>query len=124
MLSYNTVLTDAEGKSFTQPITVTITGTNDAPITTVTGPQFVRTSIATRIQGISVSDADAASSQTVTLKTTRGNVTATAIGGATVAGAGTKTLMVSGTVEQVNATLVSLAYTSATTGADTRLRAQ
>jgi VCBS repeat-containing protein len=119
VLKYNAVLNDTAGESFTQPITVTITGTNDAPVTTIIGSQFVRRSIATRIEGIVVSDADAGSLETITLTTTRGTVTATAISGATVAGAGTKTLTVSGTVAQVNATLVSLAYTSATTGADT-----
>jgi VCBS repeat-containing protein len=119
-LTYAFQISDGHGGSLNQNVAVTITGTNDAPLVTVPGAQTARTSGATRISGITVADADANASETVTLTTSVGTLAATATGGATVAGSASKTLTVSGSITQVNAALASVTYTaSATAGSDT-----
>lgn len=118
-LTYTVRVDDGRGGTVDQPVVVTVTGSNDAPTTVVTGAQSVRKAIATRIEGIIVSDADANATASVKLTTTRGTIDATALNGASVSGGGTKILTISGSVAQVNATLAGLVYTSATTGADT-----
>lgn len=65
---------------------------------------------AVAIAGISVADADSAE-LTTTVSADRGTFAATASGAATIDGAGTAAITISGAVADVNATLASLAYT-------------
>ncbi|HEX7884269.1 MAG TPA: VCBS domain-containing protein, partial [Afipia sp.] len=119
-LTYVVQIGDGKGGSFSQNVVVTATGTNDAPVVTVPGAQTARTSIATRVTGISVADADANASETVTVTTSVGTIAATATGGATVGGSASKTMTISGTLAAVNSTLATLTYTAgASAGSDT-----
>jgi len=117
-LTYAINVTDSAGATTTQNVTITITGTNDAPVVTVPGAQIARTSRATRIAGISIADPDG-TTETVTVTTTRGTTAAGAINGATVTGSATTSMQITGTIADINATLATLTYTSATAGGDT-----
>ena len=118
--TYSVRISDGRGGSVSQNVTIAVTGTNDAPVVVVPGAQIARTSTATRITGLSIGDPDAnAGSETATLTTTLGTIAATATNGATVTGSASKSLKISGTIAQVNATLATLTYTSTATGSDT-----
>ena len=119
-LTFAVLVDDGKGGSFSQNVVVTATGANDAPSVVVPGAQTARTATATRILGLSVGEPDAnAGSETATITTVLGTTAATAASGATITGSGTKTLRITGTVAQINATLATLSYTSATAGSDT-----
>ena len=119
-LTFAVQVDDGKGGSFGQNVVVTATGANDAPSVVVPGAQTARTATATRILGLSVGDPDAnAGSETATITTVLGTTAATATGGATIAGSGTKSLKITGTVAQINSTLATLTYTSAAAGSDT-----
>ena len=98
---------------------LTIAPVNDAPVTIVPGAQSIRTTTATRIDGVRVADPDALPTSSVRITTTRGTISATQSGSATLSGAGSRLLTIQGALGDVNATLASLNYTSTTTGADT-----
>jgi 6-phosphogluconolactonase (cycloisomerase 2 family) len=90
--------------------TINLTAVNDAPVATITptaytGAQGV--SINLKNSGLSVSDVDGnAGSETVTLSVTSGTLTVTAGGsGAGVAGNGTSSVTITGTIAQINALL-------------------
>ena len=118
-LTYSVQVSDNHGGTVTQNVVVTITGTNDAPVTTVMSTETARLSTATAIYGISIADPDDNATETVTLTSLHGNMSAAVVSGATVSGAGTKVLTVSGALAAVNATIANLTYTSATSGSDT-----
>jgi VCBS repeat-containing protein len=118
-LTYTLVLADNNGGTVNQTVSVTITGTNDAPLIAVPTAQIARTATATRLSGIIVTDADPSAVETITLTTTLGTVAATATSGATLTGSASKSLKITGTLAQVNATLGTLTYTAATAGSDT-----
>ena len=89
------------------------------PVGTVPSNSAVLKGVASNLPGFSVSDPNAqATGITVTLTDTIGQLAASATGGGSVAGSGTTTLTVSGTVAQVNADLATLSYTASTAGTD------
>ncbi len=84
------------------------------------GNEAVLNGVGINLTGFSVSDANTqATSITVTLTDTIGQLSASDIGGGTVTGSGSATLTISGTFAQVNADLTTLAYLASTTGTDT-----
>ncbi len=88
---------------------------NDAPIHTLPGEQIVDEDVGQAILGLSVNDVDlAAGVITTTLQVSHGLVTSLGrpFGAefADVVGSGTGTVVISGTLDQVNASLASLAY--------------
>ncbi|MFM9912013.1 MAG: beta strand repeat-containing protein [Methylophilaceae bacterium] len=88
-------------------ITFNVTAVNDAPINTVPGAQSTNEDITLAITGLSIVDVDAAaSSVTVTLIVTNGTLTVSG-GTAGIAGSGTSTVTLTGTVTQINATLAA-----------------
>ena len=109
---------DADGQSH-KNIAVTV----DAipPTTTVPGAETVIALQTTHITGIRVADGDAMNNNdtmTVTISDQSGLLSATASGaGDTVTGAGTKRLVITGSLAEVNADLTTLTYTGASTGA-------
>jgi hypothetical protein len=92
----------------------TIAVSNNQPVTTKTPASATTISgVAAGIAGLSVADADAVTGDEtikVTLKDSLGKLSATAATGATVTGAGTTLLTLSGTLAGVNAELQSLTY--------------
>ncbi|HUB44321.1 MAG TPA: choice-of-anchor D domain-containing protein [Acetobacteraceae bacterium] len=70
--------------------------------------------------GLSISDPNAeATSVTVTLSDTVGQLSANSTGGASVTGSGTTLLRISGALSQVNAALATVSYLATKTGTDT-----
>ena len=88
--------------SFTQ--TVLVTAVNDAPVNTVPGAVNTSGDIDQAIAGLSVNDSDS-TSLTTTLHVDHGTLTVAALGGATVGGSGTDTVILTGSVAQINAAL-------------------
>lgn len=112
---------DTAGAISVAQLTVTVVGSNDAPVnalpTSVTGA--ADTPIAfTGGSLISVADVDG-NLQSVTLHVDHGTLSATGSGG-TIDGAGTADLVISGTQAEINAILATLSYTPTTgfSGAD------
>jgi Ca2+-binding RTX toxin-like protein len=102
--------------------TVTVTGANDAPVNVVGGTTAATEDTAINVAGISVSDVDADPATqdiTVTLTVTHGTLAVfTNVGGGVqagdVAGNGTATVVITGTQNEINATLAAangLTYT-------------
>jgi hypothetical protein len=90
------------------------------PVGTVPGNEAVLEGISTNLTGFSVSDANTqATSITVTITDTIGQLSASNSGGGTVTGSGSAALTISGTFAQVNTDLATLAYLASTTGTDT-----
>ncbi|QDT35916.1 cadherin-like domain-containing protein [Stratiformator vulcanicus] len=107
-------------------VQIDITAVNDPPVLTMPGTQTVNEETSTAINGISVSDADAGSSDiTARLQVSSGVLNVTLSGGTTIdSGAdGTDDVTLRGSVTDINATLASLTYTGGTdvtgTAADT-----
>jgi len=106
-------------------IVVNVTAANDGPSITVPGPQDGTEDSDLTINGISVTDADAASGDvTVTLTVTSGTLTLATTSGlsfGTGTGTGDATMSFSGTLVEVNAALAGLTYRGSLNheGADT-----
>ena len=93
------------GVTETATVTVTVNPVNDAPVNTVSTAQSTNEDTAKVITGLSISDADAGSGTvTVTLSVAHGTIAVTG-GTATISGSGTSTVTLTGTVDQINATL-------------------
>ena len=106
-----TVLT-ADGT--TQLVTVTINGAddappidlNDAPVNAMPGAQQIEANHNLAISGLAVSDPDAGvAAITTSLSVAHGALTVGAFGGVQVAGSGTDTVTLTGSVAQINAAL-------------------
>jgi len=107
---------DGRGGSNTATIAVTI---NQPPVTAVPASDTVTAGITTTVEGVSVADADAVSTNktlTVVLSDSTGELSATAETGGTVAGAGSNKLTLTGSLAAVNAELATLTYAGAATG--------
>jgi VCBS repeat-containing protein len=108
-ITYEVTVTDNNGVSSTQPVTITITGTNDAPVATITPTTYSATEqVSLDLKSsMSVSDVDNLGDvETATLSVTGGMLTVTAgTSGAVVSGTGTSTVTVTGTLAQINALL-------------------
>ncbi|MGD8934195.1 MAG: Ig-like domain-containing protein, partial [Gammaproteobacteria bacterium] len=112
--SFTYVANDGNNDSNVATVTITITGDNDAPVNTVPGTQVVLEDTQTSIPGISVTDPDAGPGIISTqLSVSNGILDVTLAGTAIIsAGAnGSNNLTISGTVDDINATLGTLKYT-------------
>jgi hypothetical protein len=87
---------------------VNIAAVNDAPVNTVPGPQRTVAAVDHFIAGLAVSDVDAgAGNLTTTLSVGNGILTVASAGGAAVAGSGTASVTLTGTLAQINTTLAA-----------------
>ncbi len=102
-------MTDSEN------VTITIAAVNDAPVLTSPSGFTVTEDVASAVAGLSVVDVDASSlTMTLTVPVSSGTLAATAGGGVTVTGSGTRILDLTGSVADLNAFLVSgVTYTTA-----------
>jgi hypothetical protein len=88
-------------------VNVTVSAVNDGPVNTVPGAQAATEDTPKVINGISVADIDAGTSNIeVTLSVTNGRINVTA-GGATAANNGTSSVKLTGTLTAVNAALAT-----------------
>jgi hypothetical protein len=96
--------------------TIAVTSVNDAPVITAPGSIGVTEDVASALTGISFADVDAASGTvTATLSVGSGSLAATSGGNVTVAGSGTASLTLTGSIADINAFLAasSLSFTTA-----------
>ena len=112
-LNYNVV--DGNGGSLAATQGFGLTAVNDAPVNTVLGAQTVNEDQGQAINGLSISDVDAgAGTLTTTLHV--GNGLVTSLGKtfgsqyANVVGSGTGDVTLSGTLQEINASLATVAY--------------
>ncbi len=93
-------LTDTDSR------TITIAPVNDAPVNTMPSSYATNEDTALGLTGLQIADIDAGSgTMTVVLAVNSGNLSAIAGGGVTVAGAGTSSLTLTGTLADINAFL-------------------
>jgi autotransporter-associated beta strand protein len=98
---------------------------NDGPVNTLPGAQTVEANNDLAIAGLAVSDPDAGTGTiSTTLSVAHGTLTVAPVSGASVSGSGTFSVMITGTLAQINATLAAagdILYTPAHDffGADT-----
>ncbi len=108
--NFQVQVTNASGQVSTQTISVTVTGTNDAPVATAPAQYSVTSGTAISLvnTGLSVSDADdGGQSETVTLSVSEGTITIVAgnSGVTNITGSGSGSVTFSGTIAQINALL-------------------
>ena len=110
-LTYTIRATDSDASHAfdDQTVVITITGTNDAPVNTVPGAQSADEDTSLAISGVSVADIDS-SPLTTTLHVGHGTLNVAA-SGASVTGANSGTVTLSGTAAQINIALAGLTYT-------------
>jgi VCBS repeat-containing protein len=101
-------MADLDGATSTASLTVTITGTNDAPSVTTPPTQTVNEDESVSITGFSVADFDS-SNLTVTLDA-QSTVTLASTAGLVVSGDGTDHVTLSGGAADINAALDGLIY--------------
>ncbi|AYC33939.1 retention module-containing protein [Pseudomonas cavernae] len=88
--------------------TITVASVNDAPVNTLPASYTVNEDTPLKLSGMSVTDVDAASGAiSVTLAVVSGTITAAAAAGITVTGSGTGSVVLSGTLTEINAYLAA-----------------
>ena len=98
--------------------TVAVTSVNDAPVITAPGSIGVTEDVASALTGISFADADAAGGTvTATFSVGSGSLSATSGGSVTVAGSGTASLTLTGSIADINA-FIAASGVSFTTAAN------
>ncbi|MFC4312738.1 Ig-like domain-containing protein [Steroidobacter flavus] len=119
-------VTDEHGASSSATLTITVTGSNDAPVNTVpASPLTTNQDTSKVITGLSIADVDAgAGNVTTTLSVMHGALTVSGNPSVTVTGSGSASVTLTGTVAAINtllATATAVTYTPAITyaGADT-----
>jgi VCBS repeat-containing protein len=115
-LTYTVQVDDGHGGTITTPVTVTIDGTNDAPVITFDGGNAISTSedIPLKIEGISVSDVDGGSSpEQLTLHVDHGTLALQGNADVQVQFGSDGTLTITGTLEAIDAALSGVSYTPA-----------
>ena len=105
-------VTDAHGVSSSASLSITVSGTNDAPVATIAPAAYSATeqvALDLKGTGLSVADLDVGSGNvTVTLSVGEGSLNVTAgSSGALVAGSGGSSVTITGTLAQINALLNS-----------------
>ena len=104
----NYTVTDQYGATSTSSLTITLTGTNDAPVNTMPASYTTPEDTNRVLTGLSVSDVDAGSGNvTVTLNVNSGTILMGSSLSVTTSGSGTNTVTITGTVAAVNAFLAN-----------------
>ncbi|WP_157076145.1 beta strand repeat-containing protein, partial [Legionella quateirensis] len=102
--SFNYTVTSG-GVTETATVNVTVNSVNDSPVNTISA-QSTTEDTAVKLTGLSIVDVDAfGSTVSVTLAVASGVLTAATAGGVTVSGSGTSSVVLSGTVDNINAFL-------------------
>ena len=109
--SYTYTISDGAGGTASATVSGTVTAVNDAPVNTLPASYTTNEDTSLVLSGLSISDVDAASgNMTVTLSVTNGTLTAnTGVSGgvplAGIVGNGSGSVVLTGTLAQINATL-------------------
>ncbi|WP_119680974.1 DUF4347 domain-containing protein [Indioceanicola profundi] len=106
-------------KSASSTVALTVTPVNDAPVITAPSGITVTEDVASALTGISFADVDAGTGTvTVTLSVPAGTLRAVAAGGVGVAGSGTGSLVLTGSIAEINAFIAAggLTYMTAPNG--------
>lgn len=90
-------------------VAITVAPANDAPVNTVPGPQTAVEDTTLTVSGLTVADTDSATLST-TLTVAHGVLTAAPGSGATITGDHSGSVLIEGTVAQINAALAALSY--------------
>lgn len=99
--------------------TITVAAVNDAPVNTMPASYATNEDTALGLTGLQIADVDAASgTMTVVLTVSSGSLTATAGGSVTVAGSGTSSITLTGTLANINAFLAGASRPSFVPAAD------
>ncbi|MCA3790118.1 cadherin-like domain-containing protein, partial [Burkholderia sp.] len=110
----------SDGNSFSvanNTVSINLAAVNDAPVNTVpAAPVSTVGTAAVKLGGLSIADVDAGTGTvTTTVVVSAGSLTVgTVTNGATVAGAGTASITLTGTIAQINASLGNLNFTPPT----------
>uniref|UniRef100_UPI00097BD263 tandem-95 repeat protein n=1 Tax=Pelomonas sp. KK5 TaxID=1855730 RepID=UPI00097BD263 len=101
-------ITDADGDVSSTTLTVTIHGVNDAPVNTLPAQYVATEDVPLTLDGLSISDVDAGDSVlTLTLQVDFGQLHGEAGAGVTISGDGTTTLVLQGTLADLQAWLAA-----------------
>ncbi|MFZ3205754.1 MAG: Ig-like domain-containing protein, partial [Pseudomonas sp.] len=99
---------NSDQSSTTSTLNVTVNPVNDAPVNTLPTNYTTNEDTTLKLSGLSVVDVDTASAAiSVTLAVTRGAITATDASGVTVSGSGSDSVVLSGTLADINAYLAN-----------------
>jgi hypothetical protein len=108
--SITVLATSSDGSTNSQSFTIGVTNVNEAPVNTLPASFTTNEDTAFKLSGLSVSDVDAGSGTiTVTLGVATGTLTAATAGSVTVSGSGTSSIMLSGTLANINTYLGTVA---------------
>ena len=103
--SVTVVVNDGTGNSAITTSTISVTPVNDAPVNSIPGIQAATEDTTQAITGLSIADVDAGAGELrVSLNVTHGTLNVSG-GSAIIAGSGTDTVTLTGTVTAINATL-------------------
>lgn len=101
-------ITDQHGASSTSTLTITLAGTNDAPVNSIPGTVTTNEDTAKVITGLSISDVDAGSNTlSVSLSVAHGVLNVSSAAGVSLTGNGTTTVVLSGALTAINAALAA-----------------
>ncbi|MEP1075191.1 putative Ig domain-containing protein [Leptolyngbya sp. PL-A3] len=111
---FSYVVTDGQGTTARQHISLVVTPVNDAPTMTVPPSQSVQQNTAIALPGLAINDIDASNAELeVALTASNGTLTLNPIAGITFlegSGIGEKTLRLRGNLTALNSTLATLTY--------------
>ena len=97
---------DNDLNSNTAHATIHVTAVNDAPVNTLPAQFYASANQNSALVGLSVADPDAESgAMSTTLSVVQGTLTLSSSGGASVSGSGTNTVVLTGTLTQINTSL-------------------
>ena len=116
--SFAYTVSDGRGGTATGTANVTVAAVNDAPVNAVPAAALAASAgVGVAVAGISVADVDGGNlTTTLALGSGQGTLAVGAVaGGATIAGSGTASVTLSGSIAQVNASLGAVTFTSAGT---------
>ena len=114
--TFTYTVTDANGDTKTATVTITVNAVNDTPTVAAPASIPVTEDVASPVTGISFADVDAGvAAVTVTLSVPSGTLAAVTGGSVTVAGSGSGTLTLTGTVANINSFIAAsnVAFTTA-----------
>jgi len=119
--SFTYTVSDGKGGTSTGNVNVTVTPVNDAPVNVTPQTLTAGSGVATLLSGISIRDVDAGTSQlTTTVQVGSGVLTVGGVAaGAVVAGSGSGTVTLTGTLDQINASLSNLSLNGGALGQTT-----
>ncbi|WP_445262667.1 VCBS domain-containing protein [Pseudomonas sp. EL_65y_Pfl2_R96] len=106
----NVLVSDGIDSSISHSVTIGITALNDTPVNTLPASYTTNEDTAFKLSGLSVADVDAgAGSISVTLTVGSGSLTAATAGSVSVSGSGTGSIVLTGTLANINTYLATVA---------------